>query len=220
MEIEILNSSIVVTAQSHNPSILHPSFLADHVVPRRWEPAEPPLCTPAMSTVKYRSGVVFSVDLNRLQILQNQPPLDPSGDPIPVLAMKYVRTLPHVKYKEVGINATGFIDFDGASQFLIEHFIKGGPWNDSTLVLRSAGVRLTYQAEGADQVLFSIEPGTVTSISAAEERNGIALAANYHYNLRSAAADAVSEAVAHYADCINHFRRTVRTIFSKAEVSA
>src|SRR5688572_20388198 len=105
METRTLNTAVVVTADAHNPSILHPAFLtAQNVVPAKWEPGEPPLCTPAVSVVKYRNGITFTVEAAKLQVANARPPEEPERDPVFPLAANYVRTLPHVKYTGVGIN--------------------------------------------------------------------------------------------------------------------
>jgi hypothetical protein len=38
LEFKIINTTIVVAAEAHNPTILHPAFLrAEKIVPRDWE---------------------------------------------------------------------------------------------------------------------------------------------------------------------------------------
>ena len=52
MGLAVLNRAVVVLAREHNPTILHPSFLgAQGIVPKDWQLAEPPMCTPPLSMV-------------------------------------------------------------------------------------------------------------------------------------------------------------------------
>jgi len=109
MKLRVFDTSIVVLAEGHNPTILHPAFLTSQdIVPQDWQLAEDPVCTPAASLVKYDNGIQFSVQSNRLQVFQAEPPENVGSSEIPALADRYIKTLPHVRYKAVGVNMRGF----------------------------------------------------------------------------------------------------------------
>src|SRR5690348_7266953 len=109
VRLELVEASVVVLAQDHNPSILHPSFLASQgIVPEEWQCAEPPICTPAFSVTSYANGVVFTVESHRFQVQDKNPQGNGSTSPAPELAARYIRKLPYVRYRAVGINLTGF----------------------------------------------------------------------------------------------------------------
>ena len=110
VQFEILNTSIVVLASQHNPSILHPSFLQSQgIVPNDWETLEPPICTPVFASVKYQNGIVFTVEQNKFQVIDNQTKDNFDKSLMPELVIRYCEHLPHVHYNAVGINFDCFM---------------------------------------------------------------------------------------------------------------
>jgi hypothetical protein len=210
---EVLNTSVVVTADSHNPSILHPSFLvAQGIVPDKWDLAEPPICTPAVSVVKYRNGIVFSVESGKLQVLQNTPS-DPASDVVPTLVVRYIETLPHVPYTAVGVNATAWLPHASADRFLIERFLKPGPWNAEGLTLESMGVRFVYQLLGGT-LRISADAGTVTKLDRPEASAGVIVAGNFSFQPSKLPAAAAVETVKRYSECVAAFLNATERVFS------
>ena len=150
MQLKILNTGLVVTAQAHNPAILHPAFLvAQKIVPEDWEPADPPICTPPFAQVKFKNQIVFTVQTDRLQVKDERPPEDVRSSQVPELATKYIRTLPHVRYTAVGVNVTGALECADPGAFLVERFMKPGPWNERELSLQSTTIQMQYPPNGA-----------------------------------------------------------------------
>ena len=125
--------SIVLLADAHNPSILNPDFLIrndivseDHILDQK----QPNLTTPAISQFRYLSGISFVMDPNRLVIQDNFP----EGEifPIPDIALKYLKNVPHVRYYALGINFDKALIFDTkqkAHNFQQKTFLKKGPWS-------------------------------------------------------------------------------------------
>jgi hypothetical protein len=214
--LEVLNTSVVVTADSHNPSILHPSFLvAEGIVPSKWALAEPPICTPAISVVKFRNGVVFSVESGKFQVLQNAP-VDTRSDVVPTLAARYVEKLPYVRYTAVGINLTGVYEMRVAERLLIDRFIRSGPWSDDKLHLKSVGIRFVFDALGA-VFRLSFDPGKITNLEKPEEKTGVVVAGNYNFDVDpSAPMKTALAGIAHYTDCVAHFATAANTVFESS----
>ena len=80
----ILNTSVVIVASAHNPSILHPAFLqAQEIVPLDWETIEQPISTPAFSITKYSNGIVFIAESNKFQVRDDNPSENISESEIP-----------------------------------------------------------------------------------------------------------------------------------------
>ena len=99
MDLQFLNTSVVVIAQDHNPTILHPAFLTSQgIVPDDWQLADAPLCTPAFSFAKYKNGITFDVESNRFVVTEESPAGNPEDSRISELAIAYTGTLPHVRY--------------------------------------------------------------------------------------------------------------------------
>jgi hypothetical protein len=135
MKLELLNTSVVVVAQEHNPTILHPAFLAaEGIAPQDWKPAAPPICTPAFSFVKYGNGIVFTVESNRFSVTDESPSGEVAESLAPKLAISYVEKLPHVRYTAVGINLHGFVLCETPEAFLIARFLKEGSYRPPRIV--------------------------------------------------------------------------------------
>src|SRR5947199_82480 len=100
MPLQLLNSSIVVTAESHNPTILHPLFLErERIVPEQWRlAADSVVCTPLMSALRFDNGVQMTVETTKLQVIDSSSDDSRSEE----IAARYVTALPHVRYTGVG----------------------------------------------------------------------------------------------------------------------
>ncbi len=176
----LANVSVVVAAEQHNPSILHPSFLqTEGIVPADWEVAEGPICTPAFSLVGYSNGIEFRVEQSRLQIVDGNPKGDGTDSFVPELAGKYIDKLPHVHYKAVGVNFVTFSACDNADEYIVRRFLRVGTWNDDKLTPVSAGVQLTYPITDATLNL-SLKPGRSQKQGDQDTKVGIVLEANCH----------------------------------------
>ena len=68
MKLMMLKTNVVVTAAAHNPTVLHPAFLESQGIVTGAEPMEPPICTPAFASVKYKNGLAFAVTGDRLDV--------------------------------------------------------------------------------------------------------------------------------------------------------
>jgi len=216
MEIELLNTTVVVLADEHNPTILHPAFLAAQgVVPEDWELAEQPLCTPAFSVAKYANGIAFLVESSRLMVTEERPDGNPIESRIPGLATAYVEKLPHVRYKAVGVNFSAYCLRQYPEQFLIERFLKGGPWNDETRPMKAFGARFVYQVE--DAVLrLGLDGGQVHREGKSE--SAILINGNYHSELPDEKpVKALRTLVARWGERLGHFTAFSRVILGMEE---
>lgn len=218
MQLEIFDIAVVVTAEENNPTILHPEFLrSQNIVPKEWEIAEGPICTPPFSMVKFANGLLFTVESKKLQVEDTEPPKDYSLSVAHNYALKYLQALPHVLYTGVGINLKGFIEWKESDKLVIERFLKTGPWNDDALSPEGFGLRLVYPV-GKGILRLSIDSGKLQRPKDSPGRNGILLSANYHKDLfkSSYLADA-KEAISLFTDHCAHFAETIKTIFGMEE---
>ena len=186
MKLEIIEVAVVVIADQHNPSILHPAFLqAEKIVDDSWELAEPPLCTPPASVIKYVNGISFLAHTNRLQVTQEMGDGDLSKSSVPDLMVRYIEKLPHVQYTAVGINITGIVDVPEPEKMLIDKFLRTGWWNDSKQKPSAIGIRLIYDADG-DAMRISLDPGSAKLVSDKTEIKGVLAKGNFHSELHEA----------------------------------
>lgn len=218
VEIAFLSEAIVVLAQSHNPSILHPSFLkAQEIVPEDWEPLEPPICTPPFSIAKYPEGIVFTSEVQKFQIVKAPPTPNLRDSKLPEYATKYVRALPHVPYRAVGINFSAGIASSDPEIMLIERFLTGGPWNSASLPLNEIHLKFVYQVE-AGVLNLSCGPGKSSSSFSGAMTSGVLVQGNYHLPLAdSDRAQRTEEAISTFYDRCAHFERILETIFETKE---
>ncbi len=150
MKLEVLSTSVVVLAEAHNPSILHPAFLvSEGIVPADWEPADPPICTPLVSVAKYANGITFTIDSNRLVVTEERPAGNPTESQVWDRAIAYAEKLPHVRYTALGLNFNGFCLRQAPEQFLIERFLKAGPWDNQARPMKALGARFVYHVDDA-----------------------------------------------------------------------
>ncbi|MHC4402296.1 MAG: hypothetical protein ACYTG0_21740 [Planctomycetota bacterium] len=216
MELELLNTSVVVLAHEHNPTILHPEFLlARAIVSEDWEVADPPITTPAFSVAKYNNGITFQVDSKRFIITEEKPAGNPGQSRIPDLAIGYVEALPHVRYKALGVNFKGYCLRKDPEQFLIERFLKTGPWNDETRPMRAYGSRFVYHVE--DTVIgMGFDGGQVNQEGKSEP--AVLINVNFHSDLPDRdQVEALRELVSHWADRLSYFTNLTRVIFGMEE---
>lgn len=218
MEITFLNEAIVVVAQVHNPSILHPSFLkAQQIVPESWEPIEPPICTPPLSIVKYPEGIVFTAEVNKFQVLKSPPTVDLRESKLPEYVSKYVRMLPHVPYRAVGINLSAVIPSSTPEAMLIGRFLQHGPWNSSPLTLAELHLRFVYPLEGG-VLNLSFGPAKSPESFLGGVASGVIVQGNYHFPvIDTDPARKAEEFISTFYDRCTHFEKVMLRIFGNEE---
>ena len=72
MDIELIQFSIVLVANDHNPSLINPDFLErTGIIDKEWgwKPKGDLITTPPFATVPYDSGVTITVETNKLQVV-------------------------------------------------------------------------------------------------------------------------------------------------------
>jgi len=213
MEMIRLNLSVVVVAESHNPSILHPSFLTSQkIVPPEWDLAEPPICTPPFSVIKYRNGIVFSVEQNKFQILQSPVTDDWRETRIHKLAKKYIKKLPHVRYTAVGLNTAVALPHQRAGWFLAERFFKIDKCTGGRLKPESAAFKLVYPLRRSATLNVGCDPGRVKD-GEGGEKEAIIVQANYHHELTASdnygRVEQASRILSKFVDRCEHFYNDV-----------
>ena len=126
------SASVVILAESHNPTILNKDFLVVHsIVPKEWSVVET-VVTPMLSVVRYANGIKFQVDGQRLEIVEecDLPFRKYTSDRLYKLAISYVDTLPHVPYRGLGINYTVSVVRQDPLQWITKRFLKLQPWSE------------------------------------------------------------------------------------------
>lgn len=179
--IRLVNVSIVIVGQNgqdYQPPLLTPEFLkSKKIVGKKWELAEQPIMTPVVSVLKYTNGIVFIMELNKIQVIDNKPE-SLSGE-VQSIADGFLTNLPISRHIGVGVNFVGIQERSDASDALAENFVQSGSWIDSNLT--SVAIRFAYTF---DDVLLRIGFDKGRAILAdGREVEGILVEANYHVDI-------------------------------------
>lgn len=205
---EDLDLSVVILAKVHNPSILHDAFLKrEGIVPQEWAEPEESISTPPFARIRYGNGIVIIVELNKLQVIDNDPPKSLRDSPSIGIVRKYVQVLPHVTYTALGLNITGFTERQNASEYLINRFMTSGPWNSGETRPQKCSFTLEYLLPSV-KVSFNIDASSVQKPSH-RERKGILLRGNYHVDIPSSkerrSGEQVASEMAGFSNCFDHY---------------
>lgn len=204
--------SIVVLARDHNPTILHPSFLTvQQIVPSTWELSEPPVCTSAVSVVKYASGIQIFVDPHRLQVLDRGAPEELCQGRVCQIAEKYIRCLPHVRYTAVGINFEALEEHPSPRQYLADRFLREGPWSQPPLQLEAVAIDLRYPREGA-VLRLRCDCGDLRPTADSVSGPALLFYANYHVDLEPAGLTAALQAVNQFEKFLDDYRQVLAKV--------
>jgi len=181
--LSITQLSIVVAANTNNPSILNPDFLKyNEIVPGDWEVVEPTVTTGVVSQVTFQNEIVAIAEPDKVNFTESIHDGDWGSLVIPGIAQQYLKTLPHVRYNAVGINPTGHIAFDTmdeARSFSLK-LIARGPWLDLNTGLNQVATRFFYPIEQG-QFVLSVEPAKKSEGDF--EASVVVFAANFHRNI-------------------------------------
>jgi hypothetical protein len=151
-----------------------------------------------LSLVRYANGITFTVESNRLVITEERPAGNPGQSKIADQAIAYTEKLPHVRYTSVGVNFKGFCLWKDPDRFLIERFLKPGPWNAQTRPMVALGARFIYHVD--DAVLrLSFDGGQIQREE--ESEPAVIINANFHSTLSGEERlDALARLVARWPD--------------------
>lgn len=217
MHIEYFKVGAVLLARGHNPTILHPSFLKnEEVVPKDWELSQDPVCTPPFAAVSFSSNFSFVVEQDKLQVNYMGENADQQTKKVAEMAGNYAAKLPYVHYTAVGINLTAFVPYEDAASFIIQHFVKDGPWKNDKLRLVEAKQNFIYAFK--DHMLnMSIEGGVKKKDDQEKVQSGIVFHANYHAQCSNN--DPLGSVQFHLSQAVNrkeHFKQVIHILMGEA----
>ncbi|HAX80871.1 MAG TPA: hypothetical protein DCY88_34800 [Cyanobacteria bacterium UBA11372] len=149
---DIHEISIVLSARSHNPTLLTFDFLkGSGVIPGDWELARPPVLTVGSAQVIFKNGV--NIVANSQTVTFSEAVTTKAFENVEVakIARKYVATLPNLDYQAVGINPKRFIPFEEqpeqAHKYITETILSSGAWQNFGIAPMQAGINLVYTLE-------------------------------------------------------------------------
>jgi hypothetical protein len=158
----LIQFSVVISGEIHNPSILNPDFLAlRDIIPSEWEwETNQVVTTPALSLVSYTNSLSITVEPSKLQVVdagtaaEGSVPNSKAAD----IAQRYVSALPHVRYTAVGVNFVSAIERENPEDYLKGTFLKQGRWDSASYPLSAVGLRLAYPIPNG-RLLLTLDTG-------------------------------------------------------------
>ncbi len=211
------NFSIVILAESHNPSILNPDFLKNEGIVDPSFTATNIFCTQPVSQIAYQEGIIITTEFEKLQLVDAVSSRIPFDSPIPDIATKYVRKLPFVRYKAVGLNFTGhygFTDPKAAINYLPNFFLKEGKWSSYGAGMPMIGIKFTYSFP-TYKCLISVD--TAETIPPDQtEKGAVIVTANYHSDLNNL--DDIAAFIDDWKKHYNHLGKIIDDTFPEKKL--
>lgn len=171
--------SVVITAESHNPSILNHNFLVSQgIVPSDWTPIQA-ITTPPVSVVHYDNGIQWVVDQQRLSVTEECESPFRENYRVHSLANKYVDKLSHVPYRSLGLNCIVSIIREQPRKWLTQRFLRPGTWTDDPPELELMP-RFTVELDG--RVLrLAFDVGKLPRGNGTSQENAVMIDCNLHH---------------------------------------
>ena len=170
--------SVVVTARSHNPSILNRDFLvSQEIVPASWTVADA-ISTPAVSFVRFRNGIQLSVDEGRLTVVEECKSSFKDKYLVHTVVNNYLKKLPYVPYRSLGLNCRVAMRQEDP-EWLMRRFLKQGAWFRGKPMVRSMVPKFATKA-GDAECFFTFSHGQAL-IGQNETGNAVLADCNVHH---------------------------------------
>ena len=176
MQIDLVGFSVVVVAQSNNPTVLNPDFLWHNgiVSPgRALREDRVPVTMPVFSEVSFDGGLTVRADPERITFAQAGSGLAEEDIDCPNIAKGYLRTIPHAPYTALGLNPRAVIvnpPFAKLSKVL--H--AGGGWTTFAGVTPQLEIKAAYELADKRLTLTLQEAQDNTLLCEANIHRGLA----------------------------------------------
>ena len=178
-EIRLVEFSVVLVANSNNPSIINPDFLRyNKIVDADYEVQDSPISTPAFSQVAFKNGITIVSDPARVMLTQAGT-LNREHVLLPEIARRYLKCVPHVPYHAIGINPKRFVPGQGAN--LIAGMLRDkSSWMSFKDSLPEVQLKAIYRY--SERTIFlDITSAVITENG--KKTSGILFQANFHREL-------------------------------------
>lgn len=176
MRIDLVEFSIVVVAQSNNPTILNLDFLRHNGIVsshRALHGDQPLLTTPMFSQVAFEDGLVVRADPARVTFVQGSNALAQEDIDCPAVAKGYLKTIPHVPYTALGLNPKALIRNPPFSR-LSKTLRAEGSWMTVGQTMPRFELKATYQMAGRQLAL------TLQEVQTEQGDDALLCTANIH----------------------------------------
>ena len=172
--------SVVVTAEFHNPSILNPDFLVSReIVPSDWVVTEA-VTTPPVSIVQYDNGIRWTVEQSNLTVTEICESTFRDNYRVYELVSAYLCKLPHVPYRSLGLNCVASLKQDHPAEWLIQRFLKLGPWFEDEPEIKGLEPSFVMDAGGVTCNL-SLREGRIQGSDDGDQESAVVATVNMHH---------------------------------------
>ncbi len=180
-DLELIELSVVLVADSNNPSIINPDFLKyNGIVDPSFEVKDFPISTPAFSQVAYKNGITVTSDPARVLIQQSKE-LTKANMMSPGIAKRYLQCVPHVPYSAIGINPKGFRRMLVQEPNVIVNMLRNrGTWMSFQDVNPDVRLKAIYRYHGR---VISLDVMSTQRTENNQKIAGILFQANVHRDL-------------------------------------
>ena len=185
VKVKIQSAAIVVLSASNNPRLLNADFLKRHqIVPDKWVVIDT-LVTPPFAQVMFENGMQVLVEENRLHFQANRPADFSWEEELPMVAVAYMRLLPHVNYGGVGLNFTYTSDEpygEAAEEAILHKLLKSGHWLKCGAGITGAVIELQYRK---DLPQMNVKIGVLESAGPEGKKlEGLIFNVNFHHDFK------------------------------------
>ncbi|WP_424945857.1 hypothetical protein [Candidatus Spongiihabitans sp.] len=193
------NVSVVIVAQSHNPSIVNPDFLKNNgIVARDLEPTGPLLITPVVAQIEY-GDIAWMVMPERCTIHERVNAKFQESYRVYQCAQKYIEVLKHIPYTALGLNWLIHITLNADSH----EWVKSKFLKDSEAQKEIVGAEFTLKLQPDDLSICSLS----TKIP---DRSSVIVDCNFHFELKNPKSKInelkeILKRVSHYQDVLSGY---------------
>ena len=180
-EIQLAELSIVLVANSNNPSIINPDFLRyNKIVDADYEVQDAPVSTPAFSHVTFKNGISVVSDPTRV-IFTQFGTLTEENVVSPGIAKRYLKCIPHVPYHAIGINPKGLQDGSGQASYSVAKMLRdSGSWASFRDVTPEVQLKTIYHY---NERIITLDVASTERTENGKKISGTLFAANIHHEL-------------------------------------
>lgn len=146
-QLELTELALVIFAPNYDPTLLNPGFLRySGIVPHDWQLAQQPVSSRQGSQIIYSNGVNIIAQPNRFIFAENLANVNLENINSPQIACRYIENLWQLDYQSIGIDFRGYVTLnsDTDSEYLLDNYIKDGPWRQVNSDRTLATLNFTY----------------------------------------------------------------------------
>lgn len=182
----IASYSIVAVGTGFSPSSLDADLLAEkEIVPPEWNwKVSDSTNVQLLSQVAYQDGnVVVRVERNKFLVTDSQITENKiEKSKISEIAKRFIQRHKHLSFTALGINFESVLEFDAATGFLKNNFLKSDKKITGGHNVHSVAFTMQYELQNGGLLSVVINEGTLSKQNSSEpiEYKGILCSANFH----------------------------------------